>query len=82
MAGVLQQPQEMADVQLEYFKKKTEELITNLPQPKVEPIKTLEDALENWEGKNKREEFKIKTVKGTRYLENCTENGKLQLNRI
>ena len=55
-------PQELADIQIDTFKKKTEKLINQLPQATQDPLSSLVEAMDKWQGKNARSELTFKTL--------------------
>ena len=62
-------PQEMADIQLDTFKKKTEKLLSQLPPPTQDPLSSLEEAMSKWEGRNERSQLKFKIMSRLEILE-------------
>ena len=62
-------PQEMADVQLNTFKSKTDKLIEQVPPPQIDPLATLKKFLQNWTEKDHREIFNFKTINKLKTLE-------------
>ena len=62
-------PQEIANIQLEIFRKKTEKLLNQLPAPTQDPLTSLEEAMEKWEGKSSRPLLKFKTLSKLEILE-------------
>ena len=54
--------QEIAAIQLDTFKKKTEKLLSQLPPPTQDPLSSLEEAMSKWDGRTVRSELKFKTM--------------------
>ena len=56
-------PQELANIQMETFEKKTKSLIDQLPQLTDDPLSILQEELNNWgQKKDLREVFKLKNT--------------------
>ena len=55
-------PQELADIQLETFKQKTERLLNQLPPLTQDPLSSLKESMDKWEGKIDRPALKLKTL--------------------
>ena len=55
-------PQEPAEIQLTALKNKTNKLISHLPQTVDDPLSYLQEAMNDWDGKNSRETFNIREV--------------------
>ena len=55
-------PQEIADIQLDTFRKKTEKLLNQLPPITQDPLSSLEGAMGKWAGKADRPSLKFKTL--------------------
>ena len=62
-------PQEMADLQLNDFKLKSNKLIEQVPPPKVDPLASLKESLDNWTEKDHREMFNFKPITKLKTLE-------------
>ena len=69
-------PQAMADLQMEVFSDKIDNLIRELPPPVIDPCSILKKSLDDWgERKDARQEFKFKTITSTDTLKIIKELG-------
>ena len=59
---IIAKPVEMANAQLDYFVKKVDKLIENLPTTNRNPLRYLDSALEKWQHKDERPEFNFRDI--------------------
>ena len=55
-------PKEVAEHQMEYFDQKLKKLKDDLPYSATDPLKTLREAMERWEGADQRPEMQIREI--------------------
>ena len=62
-------PQQIADIQLDTFRNKTEKLINQLPPPTQDPLSHLQEAMNKWESKNDRSSLSFRQMSKLEILE-------------